>query len=118
MTFSSADVALLFIKGIVEIRFYWYIFTAAVAMVPEVSGVSDNIIPFFSYPQAAVSTPIFVSNLACDTSNSGHLTIYHCPRSAGTACFHSQDVALVCSSPYSTSKHPIVLCQTLTIITV
>ena len=52
------------------------------------------------YPEASPSTPIWISNLACDLSE--HLTIYHCPRSTGGSCNHSQDVQLQCSSPFPT----------------
>ena len=57
----------------------------------------------FRYPTAVSSIPILVSDLACDTSNPSHLTIYHCPRSSGFLCNHSEDVALICASPYSIS---------------
>ena len=59
---------------------------------------------FCSYPEASPSTPIFVSNLACDTLNPSHLTLYHCPRTSGSSCTHSQDVAVICDSPYTTGN--------------
>ena len=54
------------------------------------------------YDPAFSSTPIFLSNLACDTSNPSHLTLYQCPRQSGSSCTHNQDVALICDSPYTT----------------
>ena len=63
------------------------------------------------YP-TVFSSRILVSNLACNTSNPNHLTIYHCPRTSGPGlfCTHCQDVALVCSTPYSTGIN-IILCK-------
>ena len=51
------------------------------------------------FPQASLSTRIWISNLSCDPARD--LTVYHCPRSSGLSCIHSQDVALECSSPYA-----------------
>ena len=59
---------------------------------------------YIRYPSASIWTPVLVSNLACDSSNPNHLTIYHCPRSSGIFCSHSEDIALVCTSPYSAGK--------------
>ena len=46
--------------------------------------------------------PIWISKLMCNVSQS--LTVFNCPHSSSSGCVHSQDVALRCSSRYTTSE--------------